>query len=414
MKHARTQPMLRVFDANAEAAEIEAAVEEALAMRAASMRLPVIADPPPPVVVEPQPTAQGSAPIASVPVADVEPGRSWVARIFALGMLAATVAALAWLGVQIALVLTDSWVAPLHLSPQSDAVASLRLQHQRHLAELARLDAEVTRIDGELEAIDAAIKRVENLRGSTDATLTWQADQMRVEASGLSTTATLLRRQRDQVRELQKRQQDITKHAREDLAAGLVDRTVVDREEQVLDRLAVEATDLDRQLAEVKARKSSTRSTLRALDERDLDGAARLPELVAGDERDTRIEIEIQRLNAEARGHRAQRAAATASVANQRTLLAELEARPLYRAMSQITDVAFVPYDQLEGIEPGARVLACTWGLFACHQVGTIAEILPGEVVTQDPWGELARGQYLVLKLDDKDAVRERLLRVRE
>jgi hypothetical protein len=48
-----------------------------------------------------------------------------------------------------------------------------------------------------------------------------------------------------------------------------------------------------------------------------------------------------------------------------------------------------------------------------CHEVGRIAEVLPGEVVTQDPWGELARGQYAILALDDASAVRERVLRVR-
>jgi len=51
--------------------------------------------------------------------------------------------------------------------------------------------------------------------------------------------------------------------------------------------------------------------------------------------------------------------------------------------------------------------------VFACRTVGHVGEVLPGEVVTQDPWGEIARGQYAVLALDDKDAVRERVLRVR-
>ena len=47
------------------------------------------------------------------------------------------------------------------------------------------------------------------------------------------------------------------------------------------------------------------------------------------------------------------------------------------------------------------------------HDATMERAVLPGEVVTQDPWGEMARGQYAVLLLDDKDAVRERVLRVR-
>jgi hypothetical protein len=81
--------------------------------------------------------------------------------------------------------------------------------------------------------------------------------------------------------------------------------------------------------------------------------------------------------------------------------------------MTKATDIAFVPYDQLGGVGPGARIMDCLWGVFRCHQVGTITELVPGEVVTQDPWGKLARGQYVVLHLTDAGAVRERVLRVR-
>jgi hypothetical protein len=82
--------------------------------------------------------------------------------------------------------------------------------------------------------------------------------------------------------------------------------------------------------------------------------------------------------------------------------------------MKAATDVAFIPYTHLRSVRPGSRVLDCTWGVFACTQVGTVKEVLPGEVVTQDPWGEMARGQYAVLVMTDKDAVQERVLRVRD
>jgi hypothetical protein len=61
----------------------------------------------------------------------------------------------------------------------------------------------------------------------------------------------------------------------------------------------------------------------------------------------------------------------------------------------------------------GARVLSCTWGLLFCRDVGAVTEIVPGEVVTEDPWGDLARGQYVVIVLTDAEAVREQVLRLR-
>ncbi|HEY0254969.1 MAG TPA: hypothetical protein VGC41_25760, partial [Kofleriaceae bacterium] len=211
------------------------------------------------------------------------------------------------------------------------------------------------------------------------------------------------------LRTLYDRQLTLVAKVKDDLAAGLVERTAVDREEQVRDQFAVEISDLKRQLAETKLRAGQTADLVHGF----RSHARAMPEVAAGDEHVARITVEIARLEAEARGDRALREAAIHAASTQRELLAELESRPLYRAMTATTDIAFVPYTQLDKLHPGAEVIACAWSVFACHTVGHVSEILPGEVVTQDPWGELARGQYAILALDDDDAIKERVLRVR-
>ena len=123
--------------------------------------------PSPPPLVEPRaPITDEVAPIPA-PAADAALATSWSGRLFALSLLVATIGGLGWLGREVYFVATDSWIAPLHLSPDSDGVAALRMQRQRQLAELARLDAEVTRIDGELTAINAAVVRLDKLNGAT-------------------------------------------------------------------------------------------------------------------------------------------------------------------------------------------------------------------------------------------------------
>lgn len=340
------------------------------------------------------------------------PVRSVTSRAFALGLLAATVAAIGWAGATAYHVVTDAWIAPLHLSRDNDSVAQLRLAHQRNLSELARLDAEVTRFEGEMTAIASAITTLSTLRDSARSTLAWQAEQSRIEAGGLTEQIGLMRHQLTTLEELHTRQEQLVTKARADLAAGLVDRTAVDREEQVRDGFTVEISELTRQISETTLRGTQNASAWRALSGHKAM-VGRMPEVAAGDEHTARIDVEIERLRAEARGDRAQHEAAKTAAAAQRELLGELEARPLYRAMTAATDVAFVPYTQLDKLAPGASVIACSWSVFDCHRVGHVAEVVPGEVVTQDPWGELARGQYAVLALDDKDAVRERVLRVR-
>lgn len=397
--------MLRVVTAADEAAALELA-------RARTALAPVSLPSPPPLVEPRAPITDEVAPIPA-PAADAALATSWSGRLFALSLLVATIGGLGWLGREVYFVATDSWIAPLHLSPDSDGVAALRMQRQRQLAELARLDAEVTRIDGELTAINAAVVRLDKLRDHATTTRRWQTEASARTATGLDTATDLLRRQRGLLVQLGARQAELVTRARDDLAAGLIDRTALDREEQVRDQLALELTELDRQLAEAGTRTAETRSTLRALRGEDPDARRTMPELAASEEHTARVELEIERLRAEAVGQRALRAVAIDSAATQRELLAELEARPLYRAMTKATDIAFVPYDQLGSVGPGARIMDCLWGVFRCHQVGTITELVPGEVVTQDPWGKLARGQYVVLHLTDAGAVRERVLRVR-
>jgi hypothetical protein len=340
-----------------------------------------------------------------------EPAKSLAGRVLALGLFAATVGGLAWVAEQGYYVLTDAWIAPLHLSPDNDSIGQLRLAHQHELDELARVDAEVTRLDGELSAIDAAVQKLGEFRATANKTIAWQAEQSRVEASGIDETVKHLRKQYDAVSALYARQQDVVAHAQADLDAGMVDRTQLDRELQTRDQLAVEMTDLDRQISEAEYKGKETLSELHAL--RGGKSVGQMPEIAVGDEHTARIDIEIQRLEAEARGDRALRAVAISSAASERALLHELEGRPLYRAMTAATDVAFVPYTQLDKLSKGARVVDCVWSVFACHDVGRVEDVLPGEIVTQDPWGEMARGQYAVLKLDDPDAVHERVLRVR-
>lgn len=411
----QSRPILRIVDTDVDVAFGNAVVSHSTTIPILKVVPKAEPEPPPAPEAAPIPVLPATS---GVPVADTEPGKSVAGRAFALVLIVATVTGLSWLGTQIYRVITDGWVAPLHLSPDSDQIQNLRLANQRYVDELSRIDAEVVRLDGEIAAIDSAIAKLSSLRGNSTEMIKWQAETSRVDAAGLSQTRDIMKRQYALLQGLHQRQLGLVARAKADLAAGLVDRTAVDREEQQRDQLALEMTELERQMGEARIKQKQTVSALQALRAGTGDGTApaigRMPEVAAGDERDARIEVEIERLRAEGRGHRALRAAAVASLARQRALLAELEARPLHRAMKAATDVAFIPYTQLRSVHPGARVLDCTWAVFACRQVGTVGEVLPGEVVTQDPWGEMARGQYAVLVLTDKDAVQERVLRVRD
>lgn len=341
--------------------------------------------------------------------------RSVGTRLLSLGALSGTGAGLLWLAVAIIRVFTDSWIAPLALSPDSEAVLSLSLDLTRQRAEIGRVEAEVERYEAELAAIDSGLTRLRGLRDRGRAMYEYGADLRGSEAASLAEQVTHLREERVILERLITRQRTEAEHARVNLGAGLIERRDAEREEQGLDNLLLRRAEIERSLADATARRRDAHEAAEEF-RAELHGApseAGMPEIVAREEADVRLEVEILRLEAERRGLVALIDVGGRSLEELRAVMAQIEARPAFRATTEALDVAFVPYEQLDGVRPGARILDCEMGIFACRDVGAVSDVLAGEVVTQDPWGELARGRYAVLALHDDTAVQERILRVR-
>ncbi len=355
------------------------------------------------------------------PETAVEPQQapSLGARLVSLGALGTIALCLAWLAVQIVGVFTDAWVAPINLSPDNDHVINVNLQVARQLAEVERVEAEVQRIEHDLDAIDEGIARLEQLRSNTEDVFRWGADVQGRQAGSLRRSLRALERQRRLlVHERDQRHREVVE-ARRELAGGLIGRGDLAIREHALSQAELGLAENERALLETRLRmqnaqlQSSTfEATLSGTDGPPPPMRGRMPEVVARQEQVARIEIEIIQLRAQKRGLVAMREIALRNLTRMRDALQQFQSRPLYRATQTNMDVAFVPYEQLDGVAVGDEVSACTFWIFACRTVGRIGELIPGEVVTQDPWGETARGRYVVLDLADPLAVRERILRV--
>ena len=138
-----------------------------------------------------------------------------------------------------------------------------------------------------------------------------------------------------------------------------------------------------------------------------------MPELATRQEQMIRLDLEITRLKSENRSKAAQKTALADRVAKIDELAAQLKTRPAFLATQRSLDVAFVPYTQMSGVEPGAPVYSCLFGLFLCKDVGRVSDVVPGEVAMTDPWGNPSRGLYAVLNLTDRESAKSKTLRVR-
>lgn len=296
-------------------------------------------------------------------------------RAFSLATLIAFVSGVAFVGHEAYRAFTDAFIAPLVLSPENELVLQNKLRATELYAERAKADLTRTSLALEVEASEQAARRLQEMLARIDP-----------DASTGSEEARALKEERNVLRQMAEQQRGLVEEARANLAAGLVTKTDLARETQMLSQIRVALFENDRALLQSETSRS---------------------------EQATRIELELLKLRTEVRGKRAEVSLLEEKLAKIDELEAQLRARPLFQAMTRSLEVAFVPYTQLEGFAVGGAVYECVWGLVFCEPVGRVTGLLPGEVAFTDPWGNPARGQYAVLSLEDPTAAHSKSLRVR-
>jgi hypothetical protein len=336
-------------------------------------------------------------------------------RLLSIASLAATVAGIAYAGHGLYQATADSWIVPINLSPDNDMVMQVNIHLNEQLLERSKLRADAARIDTDVEGIDVAIARLDAVHASGRESLRWTARATEAEASSLHGKVKSLTSERALLEDMLRRESDLVGKAQKNVERGLTPQQDHDREEQTLAQLRVTIAEAEREASDATFQSDELRRASAALREGAPAvrmGGEMLPQLVDQEERDVRIELERIKLEAERRSLVSQKAVTAESLAKMDEMLTQVMRRPIYRAVQASTDVAFVPYTQLKGVEAGADLVQCRYLIFKCHTVGRIAEVLPGEVVAQDPWSDVARGQYAILDLSDHEASQEKVLRV--
>jgi hypothetical protein len=335
------------------------------------------------------------------------------ARLVSIGVLAAVVALLVRGGAAAYDALTDGFVSPIILSPDSDTVIQNKLSLSRLVAER---DAVLARIEESREVIgaaDSAIRVLRDLRATSSGRLGWANEIAGGQAARSVADLDALRRERTMLQDVLARQEASLAELERGLAAGLVRKEELERARDGLDHARVELLKNEREQhsAERELRVASlARAALKSSDERGLS----TPEMAALREEVARTSVDLFKAESERRARAAQQRADEEALARLDELITQLKRRPVFRAIENSQTVAFVTYEELRRVHAGANVLHCAlWGFFGCSRVGNVVEVLPGEVAMQDSWGAHGRGQYAVLDLADPGAAQARSLRIR-
>lgn len=310
--------------------------------------------------------------------------------------------------------LTDAFVAPLILTSDSDLVLPSKLNLARLQAERSALVSRVEQASALMIAAEAGDRKLVELRDAVREGLSWAetvtSSSVRYGSRDLSRLGEQQRLIHGRIAEQERYVTDVERQ----LASGLVRKTDLMRERDALNQLRVIALQKERETLESSTQLKISRRAARALRGDHGDQVMNTPELLQHREQLTHLEVDLLKLEAERHARASELRNARLELDKLDALIDEIRARPLFRAIESRQNVAFVPYTQIEEAELGAEVFECRlWGVFRCRKVGTVTQLIPGEVAAHDPWGNLARGQYALLRLTVGDAAKAKVLRVR-
>lgn len=332
-------------------------------------------------------------------------------RAGAFVALVGLVSGVGYVGIQTYRAVTDSFVAPIILTPDNDVVIANKLKMGELGVERSRTTAQLETLDDETKAMEKALLRLRALHETASNAIEWfKLVNSRQISAGWAEQATLSK-QRSVLSTMADEQDALVRRAQANVAAGLVSKAEVDKELQTLRQLRFALLENERSQVQSDSAMHEVALAQKSIAAR--GGTAPMPALLIREDEAVRIEIEMLKLEADLRTKVAEKRILGEKLAKLDEIETQLKGRPIFRAIAQSVDVAFVPYTQIDGVKKGGTVYECTWGLFNCRSVGVVAELVPGEVVLPDPWGSQARGQYVVLSLHDHDAAKSKSLRVR-
>jgi hypothetical protein len=342
------------------------------------------------------------------------PKHHFFPRVMSLGMLGVVAFGLIEGARAGYLLYTDALVAPFVLSPDSEQVTSSRLSLAGLLGDRDGVAVRIEILDNSMLVDRESITQLRQLRTAVTGGLAYSGAVVSQNESAAGVDRERISDQRTLLWQSVDNQRAYVKELDRQMSAGLVRRSDVAREENELRRLQLLELQNQRDEVSAETRRHEIELMRQSLSTVRRGANATAPDVLRYREQLLRVELELMSLDADLRGKLAELAAAKAQAQRLDRLIAQIKSRPLYRAIEEQQFLAFVPYTQLDQVTPDAALYECRlWSAFDCVKVGRVIEVLPGEVVAQDPWGSPARGRYAVMDLLNARSANAKVLRVR-
>ena len=179
--------------------------------------------------------------------------------------------------------------------------------------------------------------------------------------------------------------------------------------------LAVKNAEIDSRVTDLKRQVSSLDATIQGIgnDKDKAKDAAFSYEILRIKHEFDKSVLDAKKAEDQADGYKQAIVSIDNTLSRYDRILKNIQDSPYMKAAEHNLTVAFVPYDNIGNVEKGKTVYGCSLGLFWCHKIGTIAELLTGEVMGKHPLhNQEIRGVFVEMQLEDPKWAEETVLHV--
>ena len=291
--------------------------------------------------------------------------------------------------------MSSSWVVPVAVSASDEKVVALQ-------AQLAEQQNARDRIADELNQADRTIAAQQNFQVAFAKAIKSDLENRKNALGKIRALASTAKHTRTAIASSNSAYASASQQRMaEEYKAGLIDRNSMLSGKFQLAQITSSNLSLAERQAEYENRAAELEQQ-----------AASLDAILANAETDTSLSYEVLQIRQQYQASRLElaksietRNSLKLSLDRQDKLLGSQKQAAYLRAITDKANVAFVPYGNLPKVSKGAALYACRASMVICRQVGSVLEVLPGEVQFKHPHKDkMMRGQMVEMKMDDDEA----------
>jgi hypothetical protein len=323
-------------------------------------------------------------------------------RLLGFGILSVIVAVLVgYIGTTAFYFFNHSWVTPVALSPNDEKVVALQGQLAAQLNERERLA-------GELDQADRSIAAEQTFQLQFAKAIKKDLEGRRMALGRVKALAQTAAATRQEIRNTNGdySASQVAKMG-DEYKAGLIDRDSMMAGKFQLAQistanlsLAERQVEFDQRASELSAETSS----LDALLSNKSNTAALSYDVlkIARDYETSKLALAKETGNRER---------LKSSLERQDTIIDGIKQSAFLRAAENGATVALVPYSNMKNVTKGSPLYACKLNMIMCRQVGTVRDVLPGEVNVKHPNRDtMLRGRMIEMQMTDAAAAQDDVL----